>query len=182
MTRGAARANVPRMLQVSETSGGLLLAVPMWIGIATVLLGLGLVAAAVLAATPKGREFAARIPFLARVPMAPWVPLAKLRWGTLGIAAAGGLFLVHAGVGFLFTSTVFEPRGVIVNGVLGEEDRLAWSQVRRQEIEELALGRGRASYLVLYTRSGEYLPVGISGLPAEDSVRLQKFVSERIKR
>jgi hypothetical protein len=170
------------MLQVSEIPGGLVLAVPLWIGIATLLLGAGLVAAAALAATPKGRELAASWPILARLPMAPWVPMAKLRVVSLAVAAIGGLFLLHAGVRFLFTSTVFEKRGVIVRGLGGEEDRLAWSQVRRFEVEELALGRGRANYLVLYMQSGDYLPVGISGLAAEDSVRLQRFTAERIKR
>lgn len=170
------------MLQVSDIPGGLVLAVPLWIGLATLLLGVGLVIAAALAATPKGRELAASLPLLARIPMAPWVPMAKLRVVSLAVAAVGGIWLAHTGVRFLFTSTVFEPRGVIMSGLTGEEDRLPWSQVRRFEIEELALGRGRANYLVLYTQSGDYLPVGISGLAAEDSVRLQRFTAERIKR
>jgi hypothetical protein len=170
------------MLQVSEIPGGLVLAVPLWISIATLLLGFALVAAAVLAATPKGRDLAARLPFLSRMPMAPWVPVAKVRMVSLAVAALGGLFLVQTGVRFLFTSTTFEPRGVIVSGLTGEEDRLAWSQVRRFEIEELALSRGRANYLVLYTQAGDYLPVGISGLAADDSIRLQRFTAERIKR
>ena len=170
------------MLQVSEIPGGLLLAVPMWIGIATVLLGLGLVVAVALSATPKGRELAARFPVLQRIPMAPWVPVAKLRIVSAIVAAAGGLFLVYTGARFLLTSTVFEQRGVIVNGLFGEEDRLAWGSVRKHEVEELALARGRANYLVLYTKSGDYLPIGISGLAPEDSVRLQKFTAERIKR
>jgi hypothetical protein len=105
-----------------------------------------------------------------------------MRLMTLGIAAIGGLWLVYTGVRFLTTSTMFERRGVIVTGLAGEEDRVAWSQVRRFEIEELALSRGRANYLVLYMLNGDYLPVGISGLPAEDSVRLQRFTAERIKR
>ena len=170
------------MLQVSEIPGGLLLAVPTWIGLATALLGLALVAAVALSATSKGREIAARFPILARIPMAPWVPVAKMRMATAVVAAAGGLFLLYTGTRFLFTSTVFEPRGVIVNGLFGEEDRLAWSQVRRHEVEELALRRGRAPYLVLYGQNGDYLPIGLSGLAPEDSVRLQKFTAERIKR
>jgi hypothetical protein len=170
------------MLQVADIPGGLVLAVPIWIGVATLLLGLALVAAAALAATTKGRDLAARVPFLANFPMAPWVPVAKMRVLTLVVAALGGLWLVYAGVRFLTTSTVFEPRGAIVSGLFGEEDRVAWSQVRRFEVEELALNRGRALYLVLYMQNGDYLPVGISGLAAEDSVRLQAFVRERIKR
>jgi hypothetical protein len=170
------------MLQVSEIPGGLLLAVPTWIGIATVLLGIALIAAVVLAATPRGREFAARSPLLARIPLAPWVPVAKVGIVSLVVAVLGGAMLIHAGVRFLFTSTTFEPRGAIVNGLTGEEGRVAWSQVRRLEVEELALGRGRANYLVLYTRTGDYLPVDISGLAAEDLVRLQRFAAERLKR
>jgi hypothetical protein len=170
------------MLQVSEIPEGLVLAVPIWIGLATVLLGLGLVVATALAATPAGRALAARSPLLARMPMAPWVPVAKMRLATLAVAAIGGLWLVYTGVRFLTTSTTFERRGVIVTGLTGEEDRLAWSQVRRFEIEELALSRGRANYLVLYNLNGDYVPVGISGLPAEDSLRLQRFAAERIKR
>jgi hypothetical protein len=170
------------MLQVSEIPGGLVLAVPLWLGIATLLLGLALVAAAVLAATPKGRELAARVPFLARFPLAPWVPVAKMRVVSLGVAALGGLWLIYAGVRFATTSIVFEPRGVIVSGLVGEEDRVAWSQVRGFEVEELALKRGRALYLVLQLKNGDYLPVGVSGLAAEDSVRLQRFVAERLKR
>ena len=121
-------------------------------------------------------------PALQRIPMAPWVPVAKLGMVSLAVALMGGFFLVYAGARFLATSTVFEPRGVIVNGLLGEEDRVVWSQVRRHEVEELALGRGRASYLVLYLQNGDYVPVGISGLPAEDALRLQRFATERIKR
>ena len=170
------------MLQVTEIPAGLVLAVPLWLGVATLLLGIALVAAAALAATPKGRELAARVPFLANFPMAPWVPVAKMRVVSLVVAALGGLWLAQAGVRFATTSTVFEPRGVIVSGLLGEEDRVAWSQVRRFEVEELALGRGRALYLVLYLQGGDYLPVGISGLAAEDSVRLQRFAAERLKR
>lgn len=170
------------MLQVAEIPGGLLLAVPMWIGIATLLLGVGLVVAVALSATSKGREIVARSPLLQRIPMAPWVPVAKLRIVSSAVAVAGGLFLVYSGIQFLFTSTVFEPRGVIMNGVFGEEDRMAWGSVTRQEVEELALGRGRANYLVLYAKSGDYLPIGISGLAPEDSVRLQKFTAERIRR
>ena len=170
------------MLQVSEIPGGLLLAVPVWIGIATVLLGVGLVIAVALSATPKGRELATRWPILQRIPMAPWVPVAKLRIVSSVVAAAGGLFLAYTGVHFLFTSTVFEQRGVIVNGLFGEEDRMAWGSVRKHEVEELALGRGRANYLVLYAKNGDYLPIGISGLAPEDSVRLQKFTAERLRR
>lgn len=170
------------MLQVSDIPGGLVLAVPLWLGIATLLLGLALVVAAALAATPMGRALAARVPFLANLPMAPWLPVAKMRVVSLVVAALGGLWLIQAGVGFATTSTVFEPRGVIVSGLLGEEDRVAWSQVRKFEVEELALGRGRALYLVLYLQNGDYLPVGISGLAPEDSVRLQRFTTERLKR
>lgn len=169
------------MLQVSDIPGGLLLAVPTWIGIATVLLGFGLLVAVGLSATSKGRELASKWPILQRIPMAPWLPVAKLRIVSSLVAAAGGLFLIFAGAEFLFTSTVFESRGVIVNGMRGEEDRMAWGSVRRHEVEELALGRGRASYLVLYAKNGDYLPIGISGLAPEDSVRLQKFAAERIK-
>ena len=170
------------MLQVSEIPGGLVLAVPLWIGIATILLGIGLVVAALLAATPWGRDLAARNPLLARLPLAPWVPVAKIGIVSIVVAGIGGPFLIHAGVRFIFSSTVFEPRGVIVTGLTGEEDRVGWGQVRRFQVEELALGRGRADYLVLYTQSGDYLPVGVSGLAAEDMVRLQRFITERIKR
>jgi hypothetical protein len=170
------------MLQVSEIPGGLLLAVPAWLGIATVLLGLGLVVVVLLSATPKGRSLAAKLPLLARIPMAPWLPVAKIHMVSAVVAAVGGVFLVYTGLQFLFGSTVFEQRGVIVNGLFGEVERLAWGQVRRQEIEELALGRGRSSYLVLYTKGGDYLPIGISGLAAEESARLQKFTAERLRR
>ena len=170
------------MLQVSEIPGGLLVAVPAWIAIATILLGVGLVVAVSLSATSKGRELASKWPILQRIPMAPWVPVAKLRIVSSIVAAAGGAFLIHAGVEFLYASTVLEPRGVIVNGILGEEDRMAWGSVRRYEVEELALGRGSANYLVRYARNGNYLPIGISGLAPEDSVRLQKFVADSIRR
>src|SRR5688572_9549061 len=110
------------MLEVSQTPAGLVLDVPSWIGIAILLLGLGLVVAVALAATPKGRALVARWPALERIPMAPWVPLAKMRMVSLLVAVAGGLLLVHAGTRFLTTSTLFEQRGVIVNGLMGEED------------------------------------------------------------
>src|SRR5687768_3429950 len=148
----------------------MLLEAPLWFALLTVLLGVALVAFPALARTEKGKALAARVPFV------------QVRVATAVLAVLAGLAVIYAGIGMLLSSALFEPRGVIVSGTFGEVDRVAWSQVQRFEIEELALGRGRANYLVLYLRSGDYVPIGISGLDADDSVRLQKFVRERVKR
>jgi len=158
------------LLQVSETPTGMLLAAPVWFALLAILLGIALIAFPALARTEKGRALAARVPFV------------QVRIATAVLAVLAGLAVIYAGIGMLLTSALFEPRGVIVSGTFGEVDRVAWSQVQRFEVEELALGRGRATYLVLYLRSGGYTPIGISGLPAEDAVRLQNFVKERVKR
>ena len=50
------------------------------------------------------------------------------------------------------------------------------------EVRSWPLGGHFANYLVLYAKNGDYLPIGISGLAPEDSVRLQKFTAERLKR
>lgn len=158
------------LLQVSETPAGMLLAAPLWLALVTILLGLALIAFPLLARTEKGKALAARIPFV------------QVRVATAVLAVLAGLGVIYAGIGMLFTSALFEPRGVIVSGTFGEVDRVVWSQVHRFEVEELALSRGRATYLVLYLRSGDYVPIGVSGLDPADSVRLQKFVRERVKR
>ena len=158
------------LLRVSETPSGMLLEAPLWFALLTILLGIALLAFPALARTEKGKALAARVPFV------------QVRIATAVLAVLAGLGVIYAGIGMLLTSALFEPRGVVVSGTFGEVDRVAWSQVQRFEIEELALGRGRANYLVLYLRSGDYVPIGISGLDADDSVRLQKFVRERVKR
>lgn len=170
------------MLNVTETPDGLLLAAPSWVGLLAILLGLALLATVVVSATPLGKSLVARLPFLASLPIAPWFPVAKVRLVTALAALVTGLVLLYASLDLLRASASFERRGIVVNGAFGEEARLVWSQVRRQEIEELARGRGRANYLVLYLQNGDYVPIGISGLPAVDAVRLQHFVRERIKR
>lgn len=158
------------LLQVSDTPAGMLLAAPLWFAALTILLGVALIAFPALARTARGKALAARIPFV------------QVRVATAALAVLAGLGVIYAGIGMMLTSALFEPRGVIVSGTFGEVDRVAWSQVRGFEVEELALGRGRAIYLVLYLRSGDYVPIGVSGLDPEDSIRLQKFVRERVKR
>jgi len=158
------------VLQVTKTPTGLLLAAPTWLGILFLLMGIGLIAAVVLARTPRGQALAARVPFV------------QVRIATAVLAVIAALYVFYAGIAMLLASALFEQRGVIVSSTFGEVDRVAWSQVQRFEIEELALGRGRALYLILYLRNGDYVPIGVSGLAAEDSLRLQAFVKERIKR
>jgi len=158
------------LLQVSEAPAGMLLAAPTWFALLTILLGIALIAFPALARTEKGKSLAARVPFV------------QVRIATAVLAILAGLAVIYAGIGMLLTSALFEPRGVIVGGTFGEVDRVVWSQVQRFEVEELALGRGRANYLVLYLRNGDYVPIGISGLPPEDAVRLQQFVKARVKR
>ena len=158
------------MLHVTQTPAGLLLAAPTWLGILFLLMGAGLIAAVALSRTPRGKALAARVPFV------------QVRVATAVLAVIAAAYVIYAGIAMLLASALFEPRGVIVSSTFGEVDRVAWSQVQRFEIEELARGRGRALYLILYLKSGDYVPVGISGLDAEDSLKLQAFVKERIKR
>jgi hypothetical protein len=158
------------MLSVTQTSTGLLLAAPTWLGILFLLMGVGLIVVVVLARTPRGQALAARVPFV------------QVRIATAVLAVIAAAYVFYAGVALLLASALFEQRGVIVSSTFGEVDRVAWSQVQRFEIEELARGRGRALYLILYLRNGDYVPIGVSGLDAEGSLRLQNFVKERIKR
>lgn len=158
------------MLHVTKTPTGLVLSAPAWLGILFLLMGIGLIAAVAFSRTPRGRALAARVPFV------------QVRIATAVLAVIAAAYVFYAGIAVLLASALFEPRGVIVTGTFGEVDRVAWSQVRRFEIEELARGRGRALYLILYLENGDYVPIGVSGLDAEDSLRLQAFVKERIKR
>ena len=87
-----------RTLSASDTT--LVIQSPAWVGIAVVVLALGLTAIALLRRPPR---------------------VARLG------AFLGTIALLYAGWNVLFNRVTFEPRGfILVEGIYGEEERVGW--------------------------------------------------------
>ncbi len=135
------------MRSLLESDSALVIQVPAWIGYF-------LIAAAIAVAAGA----------LVRKPPRPW------RLGAFLAAIA----LLYAGWYSLATVTTFEHRGLVVETMRGEEERIGWLQVRGVDARE--------DFAIFQLRNSNEVTVDLSGLGAEDRARLIAFVKARLKR
>jgi hypothetical protein len=134
-----------RSLSASDTT--LFIQVPTWIGLVLVAAAIAVAAGALLRKPPR-----------------PW------RLGAFLAAIA----LLYAGWYSLATVTTFEPRGFVVEGMRGEEERVGWLQVRSID--------ARQDYAIFLLRNSSEVTVDLGGLAAEEKARIVAFVKDRLKR
>lgn len=147
------------MFTISETPAGLTVYTPIWIGLLALAAALALGAYVGLRAKAK----------------------AKLN---VKIAAAGTAvpILLWIGWSVLSTSATLQRVGVIVDGPFGEEIRAPWSLVRSYETDERASLHGKATFFVLQIEGGDEVAIPLSGLSAEETVKVIDFVKARTRR
>jgi len=143
-----------RTLSASDST--LVIQAPTWIGVALVILGIALVAAAFI-----------------RKPKRPW---------RLG-ACLATLVLLYMGWYLLNTSATFESRGFIVDGMLGEEERQPWSRVSGVDTG-VPFGSKNADpvHLIIQLRNSTEVAIDTTGLDAADKARVVAFIKSKLTR
>ena len=134
------------MRTLTEAGSSLVIQSPLWLPLLLMGIGLALMA----------------LPFFLRPP----------RPYRLGALLGTILFLV-AGWQLFTSTTTFEPRGFLVTGRLGDEERVGWLQVTGVTSEGGAVA--------VQIRSGGEIPIDVSGLSDEDKARVVKYVRSRVK-
>jgi len=99
------------------------------------------------------------------------------------LASLGCMALLYAGWHFLNTRTTFESRGFIVDGMLGEQERVGWLQVAGIETGAPAGARNHEpAQLTFQLRNSSEVAVDLTGLDAAEKARVLEFARARLKR
>jgi hypothetical protein len=99
------------------------------------------------------------------------------------LASLGCMALLYAGWHLLNTKTTFESRGFIVDGMLGEQERVGWLQVASIETGAPAGARNfEPAQLTFQLRNSSEVAVDLTGLDAAEKARVLEFARARLKR
>lgn len=138
------------MRTLSATDTSLVIQTPTWVGVLLVVVGIAVAVGALVLKQPRPVRLGA---FLATI------------------------MLLHAGFYVLRTTTTFEKRGFYVESMLGEEERVGWSQVSSVEA-----GKQPSDQLTIVLRSGGEVAVDVTGLSEEEKGRVAAFARSRLVR
>lgn len=135
------------MRTLSASDSTLVIQTPAWIGIALVAVAIGLTAFA----------FARR-------------PQRAIRLGLY----LGTLVALYVAWHALATRLTFEPRGFVVDGIYGEEERVGWLGVASVDT------KSEPGRIVFHLRSSREVPVDVSDLDADGQARIAAFARARL--
>ena len=143
-----------RSLSASETT--LVIQAPTWIGLLLVGVGIALAIYVLVRQVPRPARLGA---FL----------------GTIALLCVGWYLLG--------TTTTFESRGLVVNSILGEEERVGWLQVSGIDTGAPTGAKNfEPDHLTVQLRNSGEVRVDLSGLTAEEKARVVAFVRARLKK
>ena len=133
------------MRTLTAAGSSLVIEAPLWIPLT--LMGIGLVLMA--------------LPFFLKPPR-------PYRLGAL----LGTILFLLAGWQLFTATATFEPRGFLVTGRFGDEERVGWLQVSGVATE--------AKNLVIQLRNSGEVAIDLTGLSDEEKSRVVKYVRDRV--
>ena len=136
---------LPPVRGLTATDNLLVIQAPPWIGVTFIAVGVALVIAAFVFKPPRPSRLLASLACMA---------------------------LLYAGWYYLNTKTTFESRGFIVDGMLGEQERVGWLQV----------GGVDPATATIQLRNSSEVAIDVTGLDADEKARVVSFIRARIAR